>query len=382
MAIAVLPPLSVYVHWPWCIQKCPYCDFNSHVSPKADVDSYVQALLQDLRQQLPWVQGRLVQSVFFGGGTPSLASPVMIQRILSELDSAIGLAAGCEITLEANPGTVDAQHFAGYLQAGVNRLSLGVQSFHDQLLQPIGRIHDGQQAERAIKLAQDVGFQRINLDLMVGLPNQTRETALQDIERALSFDVEHVSHYQLTLEPNTPFFARPPVGLPEPDEADDLQLLCHDRLIEAGWQRYEVSAWHSATGEASQHNLNYWRFGDYLGLGAGAHGKITFLSGKVMRTQHAKSPIAYQQDVTQGKLPQVAEIAVDALPFEFLMNALRLQNGVDSCLWDERTGLSLNEIAAVWQVQVDKGLLAPMGSRLQTTPMGYRYLNQLLTSFL
>lgn len=376
-------PLSVYVHWPWCVQKCPYCDFNSHVSRADDQQAYAQALLADWQQQLPLVQGRAIRSIFFGGGTPSLAPPAVIASVIETIDRTAGLAADCEITLEANPGTVDSAHFAGYLAAGVNRLSLGVQSFDSQLLQKIGRIHDGEQARQAIALARRLGFDNINLDLMVGLPGQTEQTALADIETALSFQPEHLSHYQLTLEPNTPFFARPPKDLPDEDTADSLQALSQQHLLAAGFNRYEVSAWSASQDKASTHNLNYWQFGDYIGIGAGAHGKVSFADGRIQRREQAKSPQRYVQQMNAKKGALIREIEPSSLPFEFLMNALRLREGVDLSCWQQRTGLSLDLLAPIWQQQQAQGLVLDWQSgRLTTSDIGYRYLNSLLSAWL
>ncbi len=376
-------PVSVYVHWPWCVQKCPYCDFNSHVKRADDQQAYAQALLAAWQQQLPLVQGRAIRSIFFGGGTPSLAPPSVIAAVIAQIEKTAGLSANCEITLEANPGTVDAANFAGYRAAGVNRLSLGVQSFDSQLLQKIGRIHDGDQARKAIELARQLGFDNINLDLMVGLPGQTEQTALADIETALSFQPEHLSHYQLTLEPNTPFFARPPKDLPDEDTADSLQALSQQRLQAAGFNRYEVSAWSARSDKVSVHNLNYWQFGDYIGVGAGAHGKVSFADGRIQRREQAKSPQRYVEEVKAEKGALIREIEPSSLPFEFLMNALRLREGVDLSSWQQRTGLSLDVLAPLWQQQQARGLVVDWQSgRLTSTEMGYRYLNSLLSEWL
>ena len=376
-------PLSVYVHWPWCVQKCPYCDFNSHVKRAEDQQVYAEALLQDWQQQLSLVQGRQIQSIFFGGGTPSLAPPSIIAAVIDRINSTVGLTSDCEITLEANPGTIDSTHFSGYRTAGVNRLSLGVQSFDSHLLNKIGRIHDGDQARQAIELARHLGFDNMNLDLMVGLPGQTEDTALSDIETALAYQPEHISHYQLTLEPNTPFYARPPKDLPDEDTADSLQLLCQQSLLAAGFDRYEVSAWRASEHKASRHNLNYWQFGDYIGIGAGSHGKISLAGGGIQRREQAKSPQRYVEEVNAGKGALVRDIAAEALPFEFLMNALRLQEGVDIHLWQARTGMMLSQLESQWQTQFNEGLLLDWSSgRLCTTARGYRYLNSVLSAWL
>lgn len=375
-------PLSLYVHWPWCVQKCPYCDFNSHVARDVDQERYLNALLVDWALQLPALSGRLIGSIFFGGGTPSLARPQVIAAVIDRVAKDIGLTSDCEITLEANPGTVDAAHFADYRLAGVNRLSLGIQSFHSDLLKQIGRIHDGEQAVRAIQLARKIGFDNVNLDLMVGLPGQTEAMALSDIDLALSFEPEHISHYQLTLEPNTPFFARPPKNLPDDDLSDQLQMLCHQRLEAASFDRYEVSAWQSQRGKASRHNLNYWQFGDYVGIGAGAHGKISLADGSIVRTRHAKAPVRYVSDIFSGLLPKTERLLLEDLPFEFLMNALRLKKGVGLECFVQRTGLSPSVIDRQWKKGVDDGLLEPIAHQLLTTSLGYRYLNQTLSYWL
>lgn len=377
-------PLSVYVHWPWCVQKCPYCDFNSHVQKLDEYQAYAAALLVDWQAQQSAAQGRKVGSIFFGGGTPSLAPPEVIAQVIQAIDDRVGLLDQAEITLEANPGTVDAAHFAGYKAAGVNRLSLGVQSFDDQLLHKIGRIHDAAQAETAIQLARQVGFARMNIDLMVGLPGQSMASALEDVERALSFQPEHISHYQLTLEPNTPFFARPPKDMPDEDMADSLQALSQARLLNAGFDRYEVSAWRAPSDPGSAHNLTYWQFGDYIGLGAGAHGKVSWSDGRIQRRVHAKSPQRYIADVMANRPISEVIIASEQLPFEFLLNALRLREGVDAALFTQRTGLPLTVLEETWQNLQQQGLLQSMQSqgRLCTTERGYRYLNQVLSAWL
>jgi len=375
-------PLALYVHWPWCVQKCPYCDFNSHQKRDADEVAYAQALLNDWTIQLPAFSGRAISSIFFGGGTPSLADPRFIAAVIERVAKDATLTRDCEITLEANPGTADSVHFSGYRASGVNRLSLGIQSFSSDLLAQIGRIHDGHQAKQAIELARKVGFANLNLDLMVGLPSQTEVLALADVEMALSFEPEHLSHYQLTLEPNTPFFARPPQHLPDDDLADSLQSVCHDRLVAAGFDRYEVSAWQAKRGNASRHNLNYWQFGDYVGIGAGAHGKLTLQDGSIVRTQHAKSPVRYVQELSAGLLPKKELLASENLPFEFLMNALRLREGVDIQLYSQRTGLDLKLLDNKWKQGVKDGFLEPMSEKLVTTTMGYRYLNHVLEAWL
>lgn len=376
-------PLSVYIHWPWCIQKCPYCDFNSHVQREAEQQAYVEALLLDWQQQFDAVQGRAVHSVFFGGGTPSLADPDVIARLIERIQQTAGFSEQIEITLEANPGTADASNFAGYHAAGVNRLSLGVQSFDAELLRKIGRIHDGDQAKAAIELAKKVGFENINLDLMVGLPGQSLASAMQDVQTALSFQPQHISHYQLTLEPNTPFFARPPKDMPDEDLADSLLAQSQHCLAEADFERYEVSAWSATADLRGQHNVNYWQFGDYIGLGAGAHGKVSFADGRIERRVQAKSPTRYTQDVLANKLVQSQLIATDDLPFEFMLNVLRLRQGVGLEVWQQRTLLEVAVLEAQWKRLSEQGLVEPLSEgRIVTTPLGYRYLNRVISSWL
>lgn len=376
-------PLSVYIHWPWCIQKCPYCDFNSHVQREAEQQAYVEALLLDWQQQFDAVQGRAVHSVFFGGGTPSLADPDVIARLIERIQQTAGFSEQIEITLEANPGTADASNFAGYHAAGVNRLSLGVQSFDAELLRKIGRIHDGDQAKAAIELAKKVGFENINFDLMVGLPGQSLASAMQDVQTALSFQPQHISHYQLTLEPNTPFFARPPKDMPDEDLADSLLAQSQHCLAEADFERYEVSAWSATADLRGQHNVNYWQFGDYIGLGAGAHGKVSFADGRIERRVQAKSPTRYTQDVLANKLVQSQLIATDDLPFEFMLNVLRLRQGVGLEVWQQRTLLEVAVLEAQWKRLSEQGLVEPLSEgRIVTTPLGYRYLNRVISSWL
>jgi len=375
-------PLALYVHWPWCIQKCPYCDFNSHVAKKDDVQAYADALLADWQQQLPYLSERSISSIFFGGGTPSLAPPAAIAAIIDRVKRDVGLLDHAEITLEANPGTVDEAHFEGYRAAGVNRLSLGVQSFDTNLLKQIGRIHDDRQARRAIELARRLGFDNINIDLMVGLPGQTLPLALRDVEIALSYAPEHLSHYQLTLEPNTPFYARPPKHLPDDDDADAMQQAAHEALRAAGYDRYEVSAWRKTPSLASRHNLNYWQFGDYVGIGAGAHGKLSFQDGRIVRTVRPKSPGSYLSAMQMLEGVSQHEVALESRPFEFLMNALRLREGVSADVFLTHTGLALAVLDNEWERGVEDGLLQSIDKRLCTTDIGYQHLNGVLSRWL
>jgi len=381
------PPLSLYIHIPWCVRKCPYCDFNSHARGQAlPVDEYVAALLADLDRDLDIhgaaLAGRSLHSVFFGGGTPSLFHGAAIGRILDGAAARIAFDADIEITLEANPGTVEHDRFDGYRAAGVNRLSFGVQSFDDDKLRRLGRIHSSEEAERAIKRARDSGIDNINLDLMYALPEQTLAGALADVDRAIALAPAHVSHYQLTLEPNTAFAAQPP-SLPDEDSAWDMQEACRARLAEAGYAQYEVSAYARA-GRRCRHNLNYWRFGDYLGIGAGAHGKLTDASrSRVIRTAKVKTPRSYLERAKRGEGFGTAHpVAVADLPFEFMMNALRLDDGIEAEAFAARTGLPAAAIAARVDEARRRGWLADDPTRLVATEAGRRFLNDLIGLFL
>ncbi|MDX1796541.1 MAG: radical SAM family heme chaperone HemW, partial [Hydrogenovibrio sp.] len=316
-------PLSLYVHYPWCIQKCPYCDFNSHTLGDDQESAYLSAMIRQLEQTLPSVWGRPIQSIFFGGGTPSLISEAGLDRFLSQVRALLGFQPDIEITLEANPGTVDFEKFAGFRQAGINRLSMGVQSFDDQKLDALGRIHSADEAYLAVEAAKKAGFDNFNLDLMFALPNQTLSEAIKDVETAIALAPPHLSHYQLTLEPNTPFYKNPPV-LPEDDAAWEMQVECQRTLSEAGYQHYEVSAY-AQINRQCVHNVNYWQFGDYIGLGAGAHGKITDPpQAKILRTQMPASPGGYIRMIEEGKMGKVIQVSEEEARFEFMLNALRL----------------------------------------------------------
>jgi oxygen-independent coproporphyrinogen-3 oxidase len=376
LKLTQLPPLSLYIHIPWCVRKCPYCDFNSHSRALTDIPEhqYVQALQQDLHSELAAAQERPISSIFIGGGTPSLLSASAIDQILTSAREMIGFTENIEITLEANPGTIDSDKFAGYHQAGVNRLSLGIQSFNALHLQHLGRIHDPEQAKQAIAIARQVGFDNINLDLMHGLPGQSADLAM-----ALSFSPEHLSWYQLTIEPNTEFFNRPPT-LPADDDLADIQLAGENQLADAGYQHYEVSAF-CRPGNASLHNMNYWQFGDYIGIGAGAHGKITDRnSGHICRRWKTRQPeryLARDHDFSAGE----TQITTDELALEFMMNALRLNQGVPRSLFYERTGLADEAIAETCQRLCDKGLMIDSQTTLKLTELGRRFLNDVLAAF-
>lgn len=376
----VPPPLSLYVHIPWCVQKCPYCDFNSHEArggiPEND---YVAAVVADLESALPQVWGRKISSIFFGGGTPSLLSGEALDRLLTAIRTLLPVLPGAEITLEANPGTVESAKFAAFRAAGINRLSLGIQSFNPAHLKALGRIHDDQEARRAIGIAK-AHFDNFNLDLMYGLPGQTLEEALADIESALSFAPPHLSCYQLTLEPNTAFSTMPP-ELPEPDQCADMQEAIEARLAHAGYMHYETSAF-AQPGHQCQHNLNYWTFGDYLGIGAGAHGKLT-LHDRVLRQMRWKQPKQYLVRTADGTpIHEENRIGADELPFEFMMNALRLNQGFDPTLFETRTAQPLSEIEQTLREAEQAGLIERRIGRIAPTERGQRFLNQLLQMFL
>ena len=376
----VAPPLALYVHVPWCVRKCPYCDFNSHeaagIIPEAE---YVAALIADLQSALPLIWGRSLVSVFFGGGTPSLLSPAAIDELLAAFRALAMLSPAAEITLEANPGTVEAGKFAGFRAAGVNRLSLGVQSFNDEHLAALGRIHGAAEAKRAAQLAGE-HFDSFNLDLMYGLPGQTAEQALTDVETALAFAPPHLSCYQLTLEPNTRFAAFPP-ALPEDDQCADMQEAIEARLAANGYINYETSAFAQA-GRQCRHNLNYWHFGDYLGIGAGAHSKLT-LHDRVLRQMRWRHPAAYLENVRGGSpVQETHEVAAGQLPFEFLMNALRLAEGFPPALFEARTAQPVSRVLPQLRAAAADGLVAISPERIAPTARGRRFLNVLLERFL
>ncbi len=392
-----LPPLSLYIHVPWCVRKCPYCDFNSHEikSHKADgiipETEYVQALLDDLEADLAYVQGREIQTIFIGGGTPSLLSIKAFATLLTGLQKKVTFVKDIEITMEANPGTFEAEKFAGYRKLGINRLSIGVQSFADKQLKHLGRIHDGQQAISAINMAKAAGFDNFNIDLMHGLPDQSQAQALADIQQAIDLGPTHLSWYQLTIEPNTEFFKRPPV-LPEDETLWDIQEAGQALLAKHGFVQYEVSAYAQA-GKQAQHNLNYWQFGDYLGIGAGAHGKVTDLinspesltASAVFRTWKTRAPKDFLNAATHSSKKFLAgkeSIQNEDLGLEFLMNALRLQEGFDLELFEQRTGYSLNTIAEGIQQAIDKGLLEQEGNQIKTSAKGSLFLNEILAFFM
>ncbi|UTW10572.1 radical SAM family heme chaperone HemW [Marinobacterium rhizophilum] len=375
-----LPPLSLYIHIPWCVRKCPYCDFNSHAARgELPEDAYVAALLEDLETELADVQGRSIDTIFIGGGTPSLFSAAAIKRILEGVAARTPLSAQAEITMEANPGTFEQERFAGFLAAGVNRLSIGIQSFSDAQLKALGRIHSADEAYRAVASARAMGFDNINLDLMHGLPQQDLAGAMLDLDTALSLQPEHLSWYQLTIEPNTEFNARPP-SLPVDELLWEIQEQGQDKLAAAGFAQYEVSAY-ARDGRQAAHNLNYWAFGDYIGIGAGAHGKLTRpADNQIMRRWKQRQPTAYMD--AARRLGGENAIARDELAFEFMLNALRLVDGVPVQLLQARAGLSPESIRLQLDRAVQQGLLQADPAHIRPTRQGRLFLNNLLEMFL
>ena len=375
------PPLSLYIHLPWCVRKCPYCDFNSHEIKGGSFpeQEYVDALVRDLKFSAGLFRGREFVSVFLGGGTPSVMSPAAIGSILEAVDAVSGLSGATEITLEANPGTVDGGRFAGYRSLGINRLSVGVQSFSDTRLSAIGRIHDGDEARSALTTAFDAGFSNVNIDLMYGLPGQTVEDALSDLVAAASLEPAHISWYQLTIEPNTVFHAKPP-SLSGDDLIWEMQSSGQDYLTGQQYRQYEVSAW-SREGYECRHNLNYWGFGDYIGVGAGAHGKIS--NGMVTREARLRVPASYIRKAgTESVIAERKVLAQEDLVLEFMLNALRMKNGVPQAHFSARTGLSFDVIREQVDAAGKEGMLEAEPGRIKATEKGARYLNDLLQYFM
>ena len=380
--LAALPPLSLYIHIPWCIKKCPYCDFNSHSLkmglPEA---AYIDALLADLQTELPNIWGRPVETIFFGGGTPSLFQAASIDRLLSGVRSLLRLQPEAEITLEANPGTFEIEKFKGFKDAGITRLSIGVQSFNDTMLERLGRVHNGGEALRAIDTALKL-FEKVNIDLMYALPAQTVQTALNDVNTAIATGAGHISAYHLTMEPNTPFGHTPPKGLPQDEAALDIEDAVHGALETAGFIHYETSAFARPQMQC-RHNLNSWQFGDYIGIGAGAHGKISF-PDRIERTVRRRHPNDYLAAMQRNPLEAVERKTVAAadLPFEFMMNALRLADGVPAALLQERTGVPAAHIMAQIETARRRGLLETNPTIFRPTAQGRLFLNDLLQCFL
>jgi len=375
-----LPPLSLYIHVPWCVRKCPYCDFNSHQAdeflPEQD---YVVALLEDLKRDTHWVQGRQIESIFIGGGTPSMLSVQAYEDLFSGLKQQLTFAKDIEITMEANPGTFEAEKFKGYRKLGINRLSIGIQSFQDEQLKNLGRIHSAQEATAAVKMAVNAGFDNFNLDLMHGLPGQDLQLALSDLKQAIALNPTHLSWYQLTIEPNTEYFKYPP-KLPQDETLWDIQEAGQALLSEHGFQQYEISAYAQKDRQA-KHNINYWQFGDYLGIGAGAHGKITLPGeNRILRTNKTRLPKDYL-NTAKIKSVNISEIETEDRDLEFFMNALRLYQGTPFSLFEQRTGLSIEHCQAKMAKAIEAGLLEA-GDQIKTTAKGQLFLNELLEKFL
>lgn len=377
-----MPPLSLYVHLPWCVRKCPYCDFNSHQRPAALPEmAYVDALLADLDFDLALVEGRPLQSIFFGGGTPSLFSGASIRRLLDGVRARIAWASDCELSLEANPGAAEFDRFESYLEAGINRISFGVQSFDDAILKRLGRIHDSAEVLRAVAAARAAGVANINLDLMHALPGQDAAMAAADLRQAIDLGPEHISYYQLTLEPGTVFARFPPEDLPDEDLTAEIGEQGMAMLDAAGYRRYEVSAYAQA-GRQCRHNLNYWLFGDYLGIGAGAHAKLSLADGRILRRARQRSPSLYLRCAGSAEcLQEQREVDPSQRPFEFMLNALRLVDGFPTAMFSQRTGLDLHATPGL-QRALEQGLVEFDADRLRPSPLGLRFLNQALEAFL
>lgn len=383
-AFTNLPPLSLYIHIPWCIKKCPYCDFNSHTAGNdLPEDQYIEALIRDLNTELPKIWGRRLHSIFIGGGTPSLFSAASLDRLLSHIRSVLPGSSDMEITLEANPGTFEQEKFSDYRQLGINRLSIGIQSFNDQHLKALGRVHSGLEARRAIDTAISAGFENFNLDLMYGLPAQTTEMALADLKTAINCQPQHLSQYQLTIEPNTLFHSQIPTQLPGNDLIWEMQEQSQPILASHGFEQYEVSAY-AQPKRHSRHNMNYWQFGDYLGIGAGAHGKLSDASdNRVYRYNKLKQPKAYMQHAGSEKaISQQQDISFAQMDFEFMLNALRLKGGFDKALYTQHTGQDIASIADKLALAENKGLIDLTADRIQPTEQGYLFLNDLQMLFL
>lgn len=378
--LSVLPPLSLYIHFPWCVRKCPYCDFNSHeVKTSFDEDLYLAALRADLEAALPLVWGRKIYTIFIGGGTPSLMSAAGLDRLLSDVRTLLPIDGNAEITMEANPGTFETEKFRSYHASGVNRLSIGIQSFNTQHLQALGRIHDGDEASRAIDIAQKY-FDNVNLDLMFALPGQSLEEAKQDVNTAIRFAPQHLSLYHLTLEPNT-YFAKYPPAIPDDDLSAEMQDEIQSRMLQAEYGNYEVSAY-AKRGREARHNLNYWNFGDYLGIGAGAHSKLSF-PHRIVRQARFKQPKTYMEESLRGAAVQESiEIPRNEIGFEFMLNALRLNQGFEVNLFNDRTGLLLSSLEKPLIIAEKKGLIDRDHKMIRPTILGRRFLNDLQQLFL
>lgn len=377
----LLPPLSLYIHLPWCVKKCPYCDFNSHtVSSGLPEQQYIEALRADLEQQLPQIWGRRIISVFIGGGTPSLFSAEAMQQIISIIKTHLNCLPTMEVTMEANPGTVEQHKFNEFFAAGINRLSIGVQSFKDQKLQALGRIHNASEALRAVDVARQAGFENINLDLMFGLPGQTPQQGLEDLQQAIDLAPQHISWYQLTIEPNTLFYSQPP-AVPDDEDTWQLQQQGQSLLAAHGYAQYEVSAY-ARDGFQCRHNLNYWQFGDYLALGAGAHGKLTRAdSGEITRYWQKRQPADYMHAAAEEKTSDREVVNESQAVFEFMLNALRLKQGFSLSQFTQHTGLPAARISAVCEQAIADELMQQQGEQYAASPRGYLFLNDLINRF-
>jgi len=382
MAITQLPPLSLYIHFPWCVQKCPYCDFNSHkVKQSIPESEYIDALISDLEQELPTIWGRSLTSIFIGGGTPSLMSVKGMKRLLSAVRALLPFI-DIEITMEANPGTVEADKFDGFFDAGVNRISIGVQSFNDEFLSTLGRIHQADEAIKTFEIARNAGFKNINLDLMYALPNQSIQQAVDDLKIATNLNPEHLSWYQLTLEPNTAFFQNPPGNMANDDLLADISEQGLKFLQSKNYQRYEVSAFNLSGEFPSWHNTNYWQFGDYVGIGAGAHGKITRAdTQQIIRTSKRRNPKDYLNK-QKAFIDQTKILQKQDLPLEFMMNTMRLKDGVNEDLFFQTTGILLSQINHAVEKCIKRGLLDRDNNIIKPTETGFRFLNEILTEFM
>lgn len=383
MAITELPPLSLYIHFPWCVQKCPYCDFNSHAVKQPIPESdYIDALLLDLENELPAVWGRTLTSIFIGGGTPSLLSIEGMDRLLSGVRARLPFMADTEVTMEANPGTVEADKFKGFFESGINRISIGVQSFNNELLATLGRIHQSDEAIKAFEIARNSGFNNINIDLMYALPNQSIEQAMSDLKIATDLQPEHLSWYQLTLEPNTEFYHRPPDKMADDDLLADIGESGLALLTEKKYQRYEVSAFSRDGKRPAWHNTNYWQFGDYLGIGAGAHGKITRAdTQQIVRTSKRRSPKDYLNP-EKSFIDKTRIVKPQELPLEFMMNAMRLKNGVKTDSFYSRTGLLLSQIEDANNQCLSRGLIEMVDGQIRPTETGFVFLNEILSEYM
>ena len=381
MKFTLLPPLSLYIHLPWCERKCPYCDFNSHASSDFDETAYIKALIEDLQQDLPLIWGRSIISIFIGGGTPSLFSGNAIDQLLSDLRACLNFSPAVEITIEANPGSADEARFKDYRQSGINRISIGIQSFNDESLKAIGRIHHAEQSLSSVSKAKQAGFDNINLDLMFGLPAQSLIQSQRDLKQAIALQPQHISLYQLTIEPNTLFDTQTPQDLPDDDLCWDMELQAQAILAQSGYARYEISAYAQA-GRQSKHNQNYWQFGDYVGIGAGAHGKITLPSEqRILRRSRKRQPKAYLKNPSCS-ISEERELNGEDAIFEFMLNALRLTDGFEKALFTSHTGLSFSCIEQPLRIAQAKGLISVTPNSIKPTAFGLQFHNDLQALFL